>query len=51
MSDKGYYIMGTYTSVAWCKTKHEADTLCKKMNYSGGPYKVVKVYNARYPIE
>ena len=42
----GYNILGSYQTVAWYKTKEEADDMCKKMNYRGGTfYKVVPTYS------
>jgi hypothetical protein len=42
----GYHIVGSYQSVAWVKTKEEADELCKKMNYTGGTfYKIEPTYS------
>lgn len=42
----GYFIYGSYQTVAWYKTKQEADTNCRKMNYGmeSGFYKVVPSY-------
>jgi hypothetical protein len=41
----GYHIVGSYQSVAWVKTKEEADELCEKMNYRGGTfYKIEPSY-------
>jgi hypothetical protein len=45
----GYHIAGSYQTVAWYKTKQEADDMCRKMNYgmSSGYYKVVPSYSAK----
>jgi len=41
----GYHIVGSYSAVAWVKTKKEAQELCKKMNYRGGTfYKIEPTY-------
>jgi hypothetical protein len=42
----GYFIYGSYQTVAWYKTKEEADYMCRKMNYGMefGYYKVVPSY-------
>ena len=42
----GYFIYGSYQTVAWYKTKQEADSMCRKMNYGMefGYYKVVPSY-------
>ena len=41
----GYYIVGSYHSAAWVKTKEEAVELCTKMNYRGGTfYKIEPSY-------
>jgi len=41
----GYYIHGGYTTVAWYKTKEEAEAMCRKMNYRGDCYyKVIPSY-------
>ena len=42
----GYNIYGSYQTVAWYKTKQEADTMCRKMNYGmeNGFYKVAPSY-------
>jgi len=44
---EGYYIYGSYQTVAWYKTKQEADAMCRKMNYGMefGYYKVIPSYN------
>jgi hypothetical protein len=42
--NKGYYIMGQYTSVAWFLSYVDAVHFVKQMNYRGGPnYTVVPV--------
>lgn len=33
---KGYYVMGRYTSVAWFKSRQEAENLARVLNYRGG---------------
>jgi hypothetical protein len=45
----GYYIYGSYQTVAWYNTKKEADAMCKKMNYGldTGYYKVIPSYCTR----
>ncbi len=42
----GYFIYGSYQTVAWYKTKQEAEAMCRKMNYGMefGYYKVVPSY-------
>jgi hypothetical protein len=42
----GYYIHGSYQTVAWYKTKQEAEAMCKKMNHgmNSGHYKVIPSY-------
>ena len=32
----GFYVMGRYTSVAWFRTREEADRECARLNYRGG---------------
>lgn len=46
----GYYIYGSYQTVAWYKTKEEADIMCRKMNYGmeSGYYKVAPNYKQQY---
>ena len=42
----GYHIVGSYQSVAWVKTKEEAEELCNNMNYRGGTfYKIEPTYS------
>jgi hypothetical protein len=45
----GYFIQGSYQTVAWYKTKQEAEAMCRKMNYgmSTGFYKVIPSYCTR----
>lgn len=32
----GFYVMGKYQSVAWCKTREEAEKIARQGNYYGG---------------